>query len=61
MKTEDLIPIEKKQISLEEAAKPLIKWINENTNPHSVVLVDSTSAELLSGIAIVKCEEFLKD
>lgn len=50
-----------KQQSFEEAAKPLIKWLNENANPHSKVIVDSTSAELVSGEMIINTQEFLKD
>jgi hypothetical protein len=46
---------------MEEAAKPLIKWLNENCHPHVVVIVDPGSAELLEGIARIKCEEFIKD
>lgn len=47
-----------------EAAKPLIQWLNENPTlvcPHHKVIVDSTSAELVAGEAMVKTEEFLKD
>lgn len=37
------------QASFEAAAKPLIQWLNENANPHASVIVDCTSAELLTG------------
>ena len=47
--------------SFEEASRPLIKWLNENCNPHTTVIVDSTSSEVLSSSARVICEEFLKD
>ena len=34
---------------LKEAARPLIKWLNENVHPHHSVIVTSTNAELLEG------------
>lgn len=47
--------------TLEEAARPLIKWMNENCHPHCTVIVDSVGAELVEGIATVKTFEYLKD
>lgn len=49
------------QESFEEAAKPLIKWLNENANPHSAIVVDSNSAVLYSGEALVVTDEFIQD
>ena len=43
------------------ASNPLIKWLNENANPHASVIVDCTSAELLTGEIAVNTKEFLKD
>ena len=53
--------MEDKQKTFEELAKPLIKWLNENTNPHSKIIIDSTSAELVSGEMAINTNEFLKD
>ncbi|AKH08303.1 hypothetical protein D3T74_21840 [Salmonella enterica subsp. enterica] len=44
-----------------DAAEPLIKWLNENANPHSQVVVTSTGAELLVGERVYNTEKFLKD
>ena len=44
-----------------EAAKPLIKWLNENAHPHCFVQVDQTRVELAEGIATSITTEFLKD
>ncbi|ENZ8428211.1 hypothetical protein ACHA69_001750 [Klebsiella aerogenes] len=49
------------QESFEEAAKPLIKWLNENANPHSAVIVDSNSAVLYSGEASIVTDEFIQN
>ncbi len=44
-----------------EAAKPLIKFLNENCHPHVTVIVDCTSAELTEGVVMFRTEEYLKD
>lgn len=46
--------------SFEDVVKPVIKWLNENANPHASIIVDCTSAELLTGEIGVHTEEFLK-
>ncbi|WP_318371996.1 hypothetical protein [Enterobacter sp.] len=47
--------------SFEDVVKPVIKWLNENSNPHASVIIDSTSAELVTGEIGIHTEEFLKD
>lgn len=47
--------------SFEEAAKTLIKWLNDNANPHASVIVDVTNATLFTGEIGVYTEEFIKD
>lgn len=44
-----------------EAAKPLIKWMNENCHPHCTAHVGQMYIELTEGIATNSTEEFLKD
>ena len=44
-----------------EACEPLIKWVAENCNPHQQVLVDSTTAELLTGVKTHVNKTFVKD
>lgn len=52
----------KEQVAqFEEAAKPLIKFLCENFNPHTTVIVTPTGAEVLSGSASVQVTEFVKD
>ena len=43
------------------ASLPLIKWLNENKNPHAIVMVSNTTAELFDGNCQIYTEEFLKD
>ena len=49
------------KITFEEAVKPLMKWLCENSHPHTTVIVSSTTAELLEGVKSVKTDEFLID
>ncbi|HCU0656807.1 TPA: hypothetical protein OUF52_003861 [Klebsiella quasipneumoniae] len=47
--------------SFEDVVKPVIKWLNENANPHASVTVDCTNAQLLTGEIGIHTEEFIKD
>lgn len=54
--------LSKEQIdAMLEAAKPLVKFLNENCHPHVKVIVEPDGAEIVEGYARVKIEEFLKD
>lgn len=47
---------------LEDAAMPLIKYLNENHNPHTIAIVSPTSVEILVGtMTINKIYKHLKD
>ncbi len=52
---------EEQQMSMLEAAKPLIKWMNENCHQHCTALVDQMRIELVEGIATNATKEFLRD
>lgn len=45
----------------ENAAKPLIKFLNDHCHPHTIVQVDQVSAELLESQVTIVTEEFCKD
>ena len=49
------------KVTFEEAVKPLMKWLCENTNPHATAIVTGTLAELAEGVEVVKTDEFLID
>ena len=51
----------KEPVTFEEAVKPLMKWLCENTHPHTTVIVDGTLAQLVEGVENVKTNEFLVD
>lgn len=45
----------------EEAVKPAIEWLNKNKNPHTKIIIDTTSAEVVESTSIFNTEEFLRD
>jgi len=45
----------------ETLAKPLIKWLNDNTNPHASIVIDCDSAQINYGEYAIHTEEFIKD
>jgi hypothetical protein len=49
-----IIMSNEKREEFKEAAKPLMKFLNENCHPHIIVIVDCDSAELLEGVCLVK-------
>lgn len=46
---------------MEEASKPLVKFLCENCHPHVYVIVEPSGAELVEGICRVKILEFIRD
>ena len=56
-----MILTEQQQNSLLEAAKPLIKWLNDNCHPHCEAKVGPGSVELVEGVCKQLTEEFIKD
>ena len=45
----------------QEAARPLIKWLNDNCHPHVTAIVEPGSAELAEGVCRVVVEDYIKD
>jgi hypothetical protein len=52
---------EEQQREILEAAKPLIRWLNDNCHPHCMAIVDLTSIELVEAVARNQTDEFLHD
>lgn len=50
-----------KRKEFEALAKPLIKFLNDNWHPHTKIIIDSTTAEIVTGEMSIYTEEFLKD
>lgn len=47
--------------SLKDVVNPVIKWLNENADPHTSVNIDATSAYLLTGEIAIHTEELIKE
>ena len=47
--------------TFEQAVKPLMKWLCENTHPHTTAIVTGNLAELVEGVESVITNEFIVD
>lgn len=56
-----MILTDEQRKSFEEAARPLIKWLCENCNPHAVVIVEPGAAELKDGVSRIVVEDYIPD
>jgi len=43
------------------AAESVMQYLAENHHPHTKVIIDSDSAELVEGLATHRTEKFIKD
>lgn len=50
-----------KMAEFQAAAAPLIKWLNDNGNPHHKIIVECNGAELVSGEIYVPVKDYIKD
>ena len=56
-----MILTEEQRITLGEASRPLIKWLNENCHPHVVAIVTPGYVELSEGVARISIEDYIPD
>lgn len=52
---------EKQRQEMLEAARPLLKWHNDNCHPHCRLIVDANTIELIEGVATNSTDDYLKD
>lgn len=45
----------------EKIVKPLIKYMAENHHPHTMLIIDSTHAEIVEGVISTYIDEYLID
>lgn len=55
-----IVPKEKVS-EFKELASELVKFINDNFNPHTKIIIDCTSAEIVSGELMIPILEYVKD
>lgn len=46
---------------LKSSVEAVMKYLAENHHPHTKVIIDSDSAELVEGLATHRTEKFIKD
>jgi hypothetical protein len=51
----------KKREEFIKLAKPLIKFLNENYNPHASIYISCDNAEILCGEMVFHTEEYVPD
>lgn len=56
-----MITTEKQREEFEKVTRPVIKFLNDNFYPHTKVIVDFTTAELVEGLCSFRTEDYLKD
>jgi len=56
-----MILTKKQQKKFEALAKPMMKFLCKNFHPHVTVIIEPTSAEILSGSASIVTHKFVRD
>lgn len=46
---------------LEKLSRPLIEFLNNNFHPHTKIIIETDSAELVEGICAFKTTAYIKD
>ena len=41
----------------EQLMTPVLEWVKSNCHPHTTILIDRNSAELLEGVAVVSVKD----
>jgi len=49
------------KVEFESLARPLIKWLNDNCNPHVTVIIEPNAAQLLTGLVAFSTDDYLCD
>ena len=42
-------------------ARPLVKFLNDNYNPHTEIIIDRNSARVVSGECSISITDYIKD
>jgi hypothetical protein len=50
-----------KLAEFEALTRPLIQWLNENYDPPTSITITPDSAEVMQGLMIFPCNEYIKD
>ena len=55
------IVMSKEDLEFEKAVEVVIKYMAENHHPHTTIIIDATSAQLLEGLKVHNTEKYLVD
>jgi hypothetical protein len=47
--------------TFESVSRPVMKWLSENKNPHSTIIITSTTSELVEGVMSVNTDDYITD
>lgn len=50
-----------KEKTFQEVVKPVIEWLAKNKNPHAMIIIEATSAELVESVESFVTDEFIPD
>ena len=53
--------LEEKRAEFEELSRPLIKFLNDNFDPHTQICIDTDHSEIVSGLMSFRTEDYIKD
>lgn len=56
-----MILSDREMLEFEAAARPLVKWLNDNCHPMVVAIVKPSRAELLEGVYSVNVTDYIKE
>lgn len=48
-------------VDFETITRPVIEWLNNNSHPHSKIIIDTLSAEMVEGIRAFTTEDYVRD
>lgn len=52
---------EEKRKEFETLSRKIIEFLNENTHPHTTVIIGSTRSELVEGVYAINTHYYIKD
>ncbi len=61
MTEEEKNEMEQRHRDFESVVKPIIKYMAENYHPHTTLVINSTTAQVVEGVISTRTEEYLVD
>ncbi len=53
--------MEQRHKAFEDVVKPIIKYMAENYHPHTTLVINSTTAQIVEGVISTRTKEYLVD